>query len=293
MFLGLMGGEAGAGGAQAAGSDSEITPVRAYTPNFLTREEEEAGWRLLFNGTDLSGWRLRDTSAAPTNWAVRDSALAYGGNGSTTILSTEAYGDFELNLDWRLGIGDDAGVFLRVWNEKEIVSHVSPEVQLVDNLWNTAGMEPKQSAGACTHLYAPSSDATKSLGQWNHLRVQAVGGKVTHWINDRKVVEYEIGGEDWKNRLARSPLKAYPDLGSGDRGHIALQQSSATVRFRNVKVRPLGIAISIARRSARASASPGFRAADPGFQRITLFQAALGGPRDARGRSIAFERAGR
>jgi hypothetical protein len=248
----------------------------------LTREEEETGWRLLFNGSDLSGWRLRDTSAAPTNWIVRDSALSFGGKGSTAILSTEAFGDFELTLDWRLGVGDDAGIFLRVWNEKDVPSHVSPEVQLVDNLWNVSGMEPKQSAGACTHLYAPAFDATSPLGQWNHIKVVAVGGKVTHWLNDRKVVDYEIGGEDWRSRLARSPLKAYPKLGSGERGFIALQQSSTSVRFRNVKIRPLGQAMGILGRGREARLR-----ADRGQGRPFAFVAgAAGNYRDLRGRAL-------
>lgn len=259
------------------------------SPNALTREEEETGWKLLFNGKDLSGWRIRDSAAAPTGWVIRDSALSYGGKGPTSILSTEAYGDFELTMEWKVGIGDDAGVYLRVWNEKSAPSRVSPEVQLVDNLFNTAGMEPKQSAGACNNLYPPAFDATSPLGQWNRLKVVANGKKVTHWLNDRKVVEYEIGSEDWKNRLARSTLKDYPDLGSGDRGFVGLQQVSMSTRFRNLKIRPLGMAIGVLARGSKAPA--GKRGA--GIRGLAWMSSGDMGARDLQGRAPALQVTGK
>lgn len=284
LFLGLLGGGACAGGARAAEAEVAFVSALLPSPNSLTREEEETGWRLLFNGKDLSGWRVRDSAVAPSGWVVRDSALAFGGKGPTSILSTEAFGDFELTMDWKVGMGADAGIFLRVWNEKDVPSHVSPEVQLVDNLFNTAGMEPKQSAGACNYLYAPASDATSPVGQWNHLKVSAVGNKVVHWLNDRKVVEYEIGSEDWKNRLSRSALKAYPELGSGARGFIGLQQVSTTSRFRNLKVRPLGIAIGVLPRQRDLRMKE--RSAD-GLASMEWMTSGRWGIRDLMGRSLA------
>lgn len=288
LFLGLWGGVVGADSAWATGIGLDTgTPVS--TTNVLTREEEESGWKLLFNGKDLSGWRVRDSAAMPTGWKVADTSMAYGGRGPTSILSTEEYGDFELTMDWKVGFGADAGVYFRVWNEKDVPSHVAPEAQLTDNLLNPQAMEPKRSAGACTHLYAPTRDATLPTGQFNSLRVVAVGTRIEHWINGSKVVVYDIGNDDWKSRLARSPLSAYPDLGSGARGYIGLQQSSTSVRFRNIKIRSLGMAIAILPSKAAVGAHPRKGARQQGGMMISEFW----GIRDVKGRTMRFMVAGK
>lgn len=279
LFLGLIGGGAGA---HARPVEME-SPAAISVPNKLTPDEEVKGWKLLFNGKDLSGWRVRDSATAPAGWVIRDTALAYAGKGPTSILSTEAYGDFELTLEWKVGIAGDAGLYLRVWNEKVVPSRSAPEVQLVDNFWNTSAMEPKQSAGACMHLYPPSADMTRPVGQWNRLRVVAVGKKVEHWLNDSKVVEYEIGSEDWKSRLARSPLKSYQDLGAEPRGFLGLQQTGITTRLRNIKIRPLGMAMGVIARQRPADQA---RAAWATGLWIDPVRPASG-LRDARGRHVS------
>lgn len=288
LFLGLWGGVVGANSARAAGMGLETeTPV--FTTNALTREEEESGWKLLFNGKDLSGWRVRDSVAMPTGWMVMDTSLAYAGRGPSTILSTEEYGDFELTMDWKVGMGADAGLYFRVWNEKDVPSHVAPEAQLTDNLLNPQAMEPKRSAGACTHLYAPSKDATLPAGQFNSLRVVAVGPRIEHWINGSKVVTYIIGNDDWKSRLARSPLGDYPDLGSRARGYIGLQQATTNIRFRNIKIRSYGMPMGILPRNAAMAV--GARSAPR--QRVGMLISEFWGVRDVKGRAMPFMVAGK
>ena len=287
LFLGFWGGVVGAVPVLAGEVESASETSVFLSNNALTQDEVEEGWKLLFNGKDLSGWHLRESAAQPAGWTVADASIAYGGKGSTSILSEESFGDFELTMDWKVGAGADAGVFLRVWNEKEDPSHLGPEVQLTDNLLNSQAMEPKRSAGACTHLYAPSQDATLPVGLFNKLRVVVIGPKVEHWINGTKVVSYQLGGEDWENRLARSPLKAYTGLGSGPQGFIGLQQVSTSIRFRNIKIRPLGGAMGILPRKSIAGKStvPRFLAG----VMITEFW----GARDARGRAAAALKTGK
>lgn len=278
MLLGLAGGETIA---QTAPVSTDFrAPAAQFSAvsmaNALSPEEEEMGWVLLFNGKDLSGWRTSG-SAPLSDWSVRDSAIAYGGRGSGILLSAQAFSDFELVMEWKVGWGDDAGLFLRVWDESRPVAEVAPEFQIIDNRGSTLAMEPKRSAGACSHLYAPSHDASLPQGTYNQLRVVALGDRVEHWLNGSKVLEYAIGGPDWMSRLSRSPMKDHAGLGSSPHGHIGLQQADATVRFRNIKIRPLGAAAAIAlRKPAAARKSPA------GLPR--LFHTSQSGLRDLRGR---------
>jgi hypothetical protein len=176
-----------------------------------------------------------------------------------------------------VGRGDDAGLFLRVWDESRPAGEVAPEVQLIDNRGSTLAMEPKRSAGACSHLYAPSHDASRPQGEYNLLRVVAAGNRVEHWLNGSKVLEYQIGGPDWMSRLSRSPMKAHDDLGSAPRGYLGLQQADDTVRFRTIKIRSLGGAASLAFRKPVHG-----RKAPAGLP--TLFATRLSGLRDVKGR---------
>src|SRR5436305_13225456 len=47
----------------------------AAEPNTLTDEEKAAGWKLLFNGTDLSGWHNFKKDDVKPGWQVKEGTL--------------------------------------------------------------------------------------------------------------------------------------------------------------------------------------------------------------------------
>ena len=59
------------------------------------------------------------------------------------------------------------------------------------------------------------------------------GTHVEHWLNGVKVVEYELGSEDWERRVRASKFKDYPSYGRRARGHIGLQDHGDKVAYRN------------------------------------------------------------
>ena len=233
--------------------------------NALTDEEAAAGWQSLFNGRDLLGWRTPEAnqgnSPGLSGWGIRDSAITSLTGSEQAIVSRETFDNFELSLEWSVGTGGDGGVFLRVWKDDVNLRHISPQVQIIDNDANKFGADPNTWAGACAYLYPPSEDMTRPVGLFNHLKVLMVGGHVEHWLNGAKVVEYQIGNEDWKARLGKSMYKAYPDLGSGTRGYIGLQQLMASDRYRNIKIRALDPSTSIRFQSVRRPPPTGGAAA--------------------------------
>ncbi len=93
-------------------------------------------------------------------------------------------------------------------------------------------------------LYAADKDTTKPAGEWNHfvLKCQktATGTyKCEHWMNGEKYVEYEIGSEDWKQKVAKSKFATWKEFGTADAGHICLQDHGNPVWFQNIKIRKL------------------------------------------------------
>src|SRR5207244_2303393 len=68
-------------------------------------------WKSLFDGKSLHAWRVFKTETAPKQceapgakncWEIRDSVLQKDGN-ANDLASKEQFGDFELELEWKIG----------------------------------------------------------------------------------------------------------------------------------------------------------------------------------------------
>jgi hypothetical protein len=212
------------------------TGALAQPMNTLTPEEKKAGWKLLFDGRTTEGWRGFKAPVPDAGWHVADSALSPDPKASQDIMTKAMFGDFELAFDWKIGPKGNSGVMYRVTEDGERTYWSGPEYQVLDN---SRGEPPLQRAGALYDLYAPSQDVTKPVGEYNQGRIVVRRGHVEHWLNGVKVVEYELGSEDFKAKVAASKFKAWPMFGQGARGHIALQNHGDPVAYRNIKVREL------------------------------------------------------
>ena len=205
--------------------------------NVLTPQEKSAGWRLLFDGKTLNGWReFKKTSIGP-GWTVRDGELTLSDPAAADdIITLDRYANFDLQFDWKISARGNSGVYYHVIEAGDHGYESGPEYQLLDN---AHGEAPPERAGAVYALYPPSSDAVKPVGEFNHARIIVDHGHVQHWMNGVKVVEYELGSEDFKARVARSKFAKWPDFATASAGYISLQDHHSVVAFRDIKIRPL------------------------------------------------------
>lgn len=215
----------------------------AHPPESSMDDETEISPRdpiVLFDGTDLSAWRGYRQPDVPAGWSVEDGTLAFTpGVGDGDIVTREEFGDFELELEWKISEGGNSGIFYRASEEYENVWESAPEMQVLDDARHPDGQNPLTSAGAVYGLYAASPDAARPVGEWNRVRIVARGDHVEHWLNGQKVVEYERGSPEWEERVARSKFQTMPGYGQARRGHIALQDHGDRVWYRNIRIRPL------------------------------------------------------
>jgi len=202
-----------------------------------TRSDMATDWRPLFDGRTTTGWRGFRQPTMPAGWQVVDGALTRVAQ-ATDIVTVDEFGDFELTLEWKLPPNGNSGIFYRVTEEDDVMWHVAPEFQLIDNAYKEP-LKPVQLAGANYDLHPPSRDVTKPIGSWNQARVIARGAHVEHWLNGVKVVEYELWTSDWENRVRGSKFKDYPRYARARRGHIGLQDHDGPVAFRNIRIREL------------------------------------------------------
>jgi hypothetical protein len=213
-----------------------LPPPAPQPANFLTPGEEQAGWRLLFDGQTTKGWHGYKQDKFPAGWQVSGGCLVRVGPGGD-IITDEEFGDFELSLEWRISPGGNSGIMYRVAEDHDWPWQTGPEYQLLDNTEHADGQEPKTSAASCYALYAPRRAATVPVGLFNTTRIVVRGGHVEHWLNDVKVVEYELGSPAWEQLIKDSKFGTMPDFGRQAKGKLNLQDHGDKVWYRNIKIR--------------------------------------------------------
>lgn len=204
--------------------------------NTLTAAEKAAGWRLLFDGRSLEGWRGFKTPEPDAGWTVTDGMLGPDPKTSRDIMTKETFGDFELAFDWKVGPKGNSGVMFRVTEAGTQTYQSGPEYQIVDN---ARGEPAVEQAGALYGLYAPTTDATRPVGEFNHSRLVLRGGRGEHWLNGVKVAEYDLDSDAFRAKVAATKFRAWPQFAAAKSGHIAIQNHGDPVFFRNIKIRPL------------------------------------------------------
>lgn len=207
-------------------------------PNTLTAAERNAGWRLLFDGRTTDGWKGYAQDQMPADWQVIDGALTRVGVGGD-IITNDTFRNFELSVDWQISPGGNSGIFYRAVRGLNAIYEGAPEMQVLDDDVHADGKSELTSAGANFGLYPVPRGVVKPAGQWNTARIVVNGDHVEHWLNGQKVVEYELGSEDWKQRVANSKFNEWPPYGKASQGHIGLQDHGDRVAYRNIKIRVL------------------------------------------------------
>lgn len=217
---------------------STMMTTSTRAPNTLTRAERAAGWRLLFDGKTTNGWRGYMRDSMPAGWQVVDGALTRVARAGD-IITTDTFKNFELSLEWKVAAGSNSGIFYRAVEGPKQIYFGAPEMQILDDNGHPDGKNPITSAGSDYALYPAPRGVVKPVGEWNSVRIVARGNHIEQWMNGQKIVEFEQWSDDWKQRVANSKFKAWPEYGKATEGHIGLQEHGGWVAFRNIKIRVL------------------------------------------------------
>lgn len=211
----------------------------AQQHNTLSPREQRFGWKLLFNGNDLSGWTVADE---PDAWRVEDGTIHCTGKGGGMLYSNDQYKNFVLRLDFKMSPNANSGVFVRIWDRSDPVN-TGIEVQILDSYGKpTPG---KHDCGAIYDIAAPLKNAVRPAGEWNSLSIccRSDGGMdcVKVFLNGEKIIDIHLS--DWtepgKNPDGTPNKFKYAYKEMVKPGYIGLQNHGHEVWFRNIKIRPL------------------------------------------------------
>ena len=207
----------------------------------------EEDWIVLFNGENLDGWRRYGETVPGSNWIVEDGALVLDVDAATEattggdLMTVGQYENFELQLEWKISAGGNSGIFFGVQEiaGQRVAYESGIEMQILDDERHADGARRETSAGSCYALYPPTENVVRPVGEYNEVRIVVRDGSVEHWLNGTKIVAYTIGSTDWSDRVAASKFADWQHFARYRKGHIALQDHTDRVWFRNIRLRQL------------------------------------------------------
>lgn len=203
------------------------------------RQTSQTGWRVLFDGKSFDAWRGYKRDTFPSGWQIAGGTLTKDAP-AADVVSKDEFGDFELELEWKIGEAGNSGIFYRGTEEYNRIYWSAPEYQLLDDIKAEDNKTRLTCAGAVYGLYPSPEGHLKAVGEWNRTRIVARGAHVEHWLNGVKLLEYELWSPEWDAQVKGSKFAPYPNFGRATKGHIALQGDHAgTLAFRNIRVREL------------------------------------------------------
>ncbi len=193
----------------------------------------------LFNGKDLSNWKAvlaKPDVKKEDVWSVRDGMIICKGEPLGFIQTEKAYTNFKLSVDWRWAPGQapgNSGIFLRINGQPRPLPRCI-ECQLksgdAGDLYGFHGMRingdpARRKEGDLKDLGGKYIGVKKVLGnenppgQWNTYQLVLNGGKLTVWVNGKKL-----------NQAFDCEVISGP---------IGLQSEGGEIHFRNVLLTPL------------------------------------------------------
>ena len=177
------------------------------------------GWTALIDGeTGLDNWnRVGDA-----NWRPEDGAIvAYRGKGGF-LVSKNSYKDFQLRAEFWADPTTNSGIFIRASNPKRIGADNAYEVNIFDQLPDTA-----YGTGAIVNFAKVSaSPAPKAGGKWNTLEITAKGTELSVVLNGVQTVILQHA------KFVQGPVAL--QYGAG-----AKNAAGGPIKWRKVQVRPL------------------------------------------------------
>lgn len=206
-------------------------------------------WVSLFDGNTFDGWHYFNSGAIEEPWKIEDGVMTFyppkekTGKGYNIVTQKE-YTNFELSLEWRISEGGNSGIFWGVKEGEEFHSpyQTGPEIQVLDDDRHPdAHNGTTHQAGALYDMIAPSVQAVKPAGEWNHVLIHIHQGENQGYVllNTQKVVEFPLHGAEWEAMVAKSKFADWDGFGEYRTGKIGLQDHGDVVSFRNIKIKEL------------------------------------------------------
>lgn len=202
-------------------SSSETSSPNASNSSSQNAEaSDDAKWQSLFNGEDLTGWKIHGTE----KWYAENGEIICesGPDAEYGYLATDQiFKDFELSVEFKQEADGNSGIFFRSSLDGTKIAGWQAEVAPPNH--DSGGIYESYGRGWLQQI-PDEEEGHLKMGEWNQMRIRAKGDRVTTWLNDHQMVDFE----DEK-------------IGQAE-GVIALQIHSGggiKVRWKNLKIKEI------------------------------------------------------
>lgn len=199
-------------------------------PLFAADHPDTTGWKDLF-ANDLSN------AVDAHKWAFKNGELVAGDH--ETLWTKESYGDFILDLEFKVAKESNSGVFLRSGDIKNVLKAL--EIQVHDSADGSKyGM-----VAAIYDAMPPSKAMSKPVGEWNHFTITCKGPEVSVVFNGEEVIKANLDnwpekGKNPDGTPNKFPIALKEFARSGPIGLQGLHgKAQAPVWYRHLKIKAL------------------------------------------------------
>jgi hypothetical protein len=203
------------------------------------------GFKPLFDGKTLNGWRgYKKTDTKDTRWKVENGLVTIPGtgegdtHGQHDLITDATYDQFDIKWDWKIAEGGNSGLKYFVLEDQP--SAIGHEYQMIDDERHPdAKIGPHRQTAAFYDVFPAADRPMKKAGEWNSSEVIVKGNHVEHWLNGKRVLQYELDSPELRAAIAKSKFKDIARFGKPQKGHILIQDHGDQVWFRNVRIKSL------------------------------------------------------
>ena len=198
----------------------------------------DAGFVPLFDGKDLTAWQ-----PTPGSWVIENTVLFLKDRtdgqmqNKYYLWTAKTYGDFVLELEFKVAARTNSGVFIRT---ADVTNPVQTGIEI--QVSSEAPGQPlsRGSVAGIYDLAAPKKNMLKPE-DWNRMVITCQGSKVSVALNGETVSEADLDrwvearkNPDGSLNKFRRPLKDF-----ARQGYIGLQDHGSPVWFRNIRINAL------------------------------------------------------
>ena len=191
---------------------------------------------------DTTGWQdliAPDFSnvVEPGHWMMEDGILV--AKDHDTLWTKDSYGNFILDLEFKVAPESNSGVFLRSSDIKKTLAALEIQVH------ESADGSKYGMVGALYDAKPTSKNMAKPVGEWNHLTITCRDSLISVVLNGEEVMVADLNNwPEAKKNPDGTPNKfpvALKDFAR--KGPIGFQglhgKAQAPVWYRNIKIKPL------------------------------------------------------
>lgn len=220
-------------GSRVAYRDIYVREIPRPEPFVLSAAEKKAGFKVLFDGTNMHNWQGNTADYVVENGEMVVHKPKFGSGGN--LFTKEEYGDFIFRFEFKLTPGANNGLGIRAPLTGD-AAYQGMELQILDNDADIyKKLQPYQYHGSVYGVIPAKRGYLKPVGEWNYEEVVVKGTKVKVILNGTTILDGDIAEASKNGTLDH---KDHPGL-KRTKGYIGFLGHGSEVYFRNIRIKDL------------------------------------------------------